>query len=227
VATTIHFRPVCFASGGDAPPDPAPLCLRLAAHEAETLARLLPVFMCGEESAALAFAHLARADPVSTMRTALERIMREEQAHEQLLQSLRAALPAPEPDRSLVRATRRLFAGMADRDPARHFARIAALDSAVCTLLGTLRRAGGLIAREPALRNLFTRIHRDEVGHVLIARDQARRLGDAVEIRATAAATRERLTTLLGAHADAIENMGVDAGGLLARIRRVPRGLFP
>ena len=83
-------------------PDATPVAspagpLRLRHTQAEALSELLQVFACGEESAALAFAHLGGSPLEDAARRGLASVAEEEVIHERLLRGLRAALPAPAP----------------------------------------------------------------------------------------------------------------------------------
>jgi hypothetical protein len=160
-------------------PDAAPAAspagpLRLGDTQAEAFSELLQVFACGEESAALAFAHLGGSAVEDAARHGLARIAEEEVIHERLLRGLRAALPAPAPDRELRRALLRFYHGVAQPDIGLHFAAIAALASAVCVILATLLEPDRVLAREPEIATILGRIHRDEGGHVRLSRRLAR-----------------------------------------------------
>jgi hypothetical protein len=93
----------------------------------EALSELLQVFACGEESAALAFVHLGGSPLGDAARRGLARVAEEELIHERLLRELRAALPAPAPDRELRRALLRFYHGVAQTNMGLHLASIAAL----------------------------------------------------------------------------------------------------
>ncbi len=221
--------PICFASRN--PGDDAPLAaipIQLGARQCDALAELLPVLICGEESANLVFAQLAQAPALSAQaHRTLAGIERDEATHEQLLLQVRAALPEPSVDAALLRATRHFFLRLHEADIGRHFARITALDSAVCTLLGALRHHSRPLARAPMLAGIFARIHRDEVRHVVVARAHARQLIGASQARAIAIDTRHQLVELLRHRADALEQiLGVDPDKLFVRLRNPARALF-
>jgi len=70
--------------------------LRLRAVHADALAGLLPILLCGEESAALAMDRIGSSvRGEREMGDALARIARDELEHRTLLQRVRAALPEP------------------------------------------------------------------------------------------------------------------------------------
>ena len=131
-------RQICFRLPDAGPPASPSGPFRLADTQAEALSDLLQVFACGEESAALAFAHFGVSPIEDAARRGLARVAKEELVHERLLRGLRNALPAPAPDRELRRALLRFYYGIAQADIGLHLASIAALDSAVCVILAAL-----------------------------------------------------------------------------------------
>jgi hypothetical protein len=218
-------RQVCFRLSEPASIASPRLALRLTDAHAEALAELLQIFACGEESAAIAFAGLARSPVDEAARGALIHIAREELVHEGLLRGLRGALPEPPRDRELRRALAHFYHGIAHADIGLHLAAIASLDSAVCLILSALLRAGSVIAREHAVSTIFRRIHRDEAKHVRVSRHMA-----AVFVRkdlrgAVAEYTRVGLVAVLVRRGAAFERLGIDAEHLFARLRRIPDGL--
>ncbi len=221
--------PICFASRN--PGDDAPLAampIQLGARQCDALAELLPVLICGEESANLVFAQLAQAPTLSAQaHRALAGIERDEATHEQLLLQVRAALPEPPVDAALLRAARHFFLRLHEVDIGRHFARITALDSAVCILLGALRHHTGRW-RAPRCWPVFLRVSiatkyamwwwPERMHASLIGASQA---------RAIAIDTRHQLVELLRHRADALEQiLGVDPDKLFVRLRNPARTLF-
>jgi hypothetical protein len=199
---------------------------RLRDMPAEALSELLQVFACGEESAALAFAHLGGSPLEDAARRGLARVAEEELIHERLLRGLRAALPAPAPDPELRRTLLRFYHGIAQPDIGLHLASIAALDSAVCVILAALLEPDRVLAREPEIATILRRIHRDEGGHVRLSRRLATELVDRDAIGAVAENARLGLVDLLARRGAEFECLNVDAGRLFARIAQVPNGLF-
>ena len=219
-------RQICFRLP-DAGPAASPVGpFRLGDTQAEALSELLQVLACGEESAALAFAHLGGSPLEDAARRGLARVAEEELIHERLLRGMRAALPAPAPDRELRRALPRFYHGIAQPDIGLHLASIAALDSAVCVILAALLEPDRVLAREPEIATILRRIHRDEGGHVRLARRLATVLVDRDPIGAVAENARRGLADLLARRGAEFERLNVDAGRLFARIARVPNGLF-
>jgi hypothetical protein len=217
--------PACFASGADLR-GLLPLDVRLSTGGAEALARLLPVLLCGEESAALAFAQFAELERLDTdTRAQLNTVRYEEERHEAWLTRLRLSLPTPEPDAGLRRTVRHFYRAMEEPQLGPHLGRIAALDSAACVILGSLRHRRCALAADAQLRRLFTRIHSDEAGHSQTAIFHARRLG-ARDLRGLATDTRERLVRLLTVRAAAFDQLGVCPDRLFRRLLQVPRRLW-
>jgi hypothetical protein len=219
-------RQICFRLADVAPPELPARPLRLVDASAEALSELLQVLACGEESAALAFAHFGGTPLYDAARCGLARVAQEELTHERLLRGLRGALPAPAPDKQLRRAILRFYHGIAQADIGLHLAVIAALDSAVCSILGALLEPGRILAREPTVAAILRRIHRDEARHVRLSRRLAAELVCKDAIGAVPENARLGLVDLLARRGAAFECLGVDTGRLFARIGRVPDGLF-
>jgi hypothetical protein len=192
---------------------------RLSESQLTALGRLLPALLCGEESAFHVFwkeGHRVSNVQVSYSQSLANRIAIDELEHERLLQDLRGCCPEPDDAAlTLVRA-RRFFLLMASRDPAVHFARIAALDSAVCIVLSTLVKP---LSRATALVELFNRIRSDEARHVRFSRQHSYELGADTSLLAdTAAHIRDELVAHLYPLGNSFEDLGVDADHLFRRV---------
>lgn len=231
-----HRRQVCFRvpereaedaarpaqpSGGAVPPG-----LRFGSRQAEALAEVLQVFACGEESAALAFAHLAGSSAEAVTSAALSVIADEETAHEGLLRGLREALPEPRQDPGLGRALVRFYGGLGQPEAGRHLAGIASLDSAVCGIVAALLRDGAPVALEPRVSAVFGRIRREEAGHVRLSRGLARDLAGRGAAEDVAERTRSGLVDVLALRGAEFDLLGVDPDRLFAHLRRTPSSLF-
>ena len=191
----------------------------LAEPQIEALGRLLPVLLCGEESAFQVFCREAgRLTDVQYRRSLAlaRRIAAEELEHEQLLRELRNCCPAPDDLASLRLRARRFFLRMASREPALHFARVAALDSGVCVILAAVAKP---LARTPAVVDTLNRIRRDEAKHVRFSREHSRELGaDKSLLAETATCVRSELVALLYPLASSFEDLGLDADHLFRRV---------
>ena len=203
-------------------PDSSQCRLQLTSQIA--LASLLPLLLAGEASAAVAFEVLGRrrrgCGDAAAMSTALAAIAAEERVHEGWLLEMRDALPQIPHDPALHVAAAQFFCSLASRNAGVHFARIAALDSAVCIILGALRRA-----QPHGYAGTLSRIATDESRHVALSLRYARALTHREERINAAAATRESLATLLLMRGAAFEQLGIDTDRLRARISRPPRFL--
>lgn len=217
----MRAAPICFRTGCG---QPAPLAIgsELGEKAAAALRALLPTLICGEESALLVFGRLADAADSTKCRDALARIAKDEAEHEALLRSLWLALGGNVPRVSSAPGARHFFRAAGDRDLARHFMRIAALDSALCTLLSHVRRDGRVLAGSATVDAAFARIHRDEATHVAVSLAYARRACGRSERMATAAEMRARFCLLLSGHEDALEALGADPDRLFRRLSLVP-----
>jgi hypothetical protein len=105
---------------------------------------------------------------------------------------------------------------MACRDHALHFARIAALDSAVCVILAAVTKP---LARARVVVDTFNRIRGDEARHVKFSREHSCELGaDKSLLADTAACVRSELVALLYPLASSFEDLGLDADHLFRRV---------
>lgn len=226
--TTDGPAPVCFARRLPAPgyaragsraaapvaaaaPAPAPVidASGLARDVAIALANALPFLRCGEESAVHAFGRRLAGAGVGAQQAALNAITADEARHADWLEALAAALPVPDttPQPQTLAA---FFRRLLTRDPALHFARIAALDLAVCALLRPLVARRGALAAAPIVVAGLRSIRHDEARHVRVARACAGRLGvSAVRQQALDLALREDLAALLAPVRPSLARLGI------------------
>jgi len=204
-----------------------PIQMRLKSAHSEALADLLPLLLCGEESAVLAFGLYSQSASLgmSAQRDFLG-VQADEARHAHWLQRLRVSLPTPRPDSRLRRQLQRFYMRINGPDFASHLAQVAALDSAVCMILGVMRQRRCPIRSDRTISGLFARIHRDEARHVVIARQHAQGLRTACELRELAAETRRQLTGLLAERAAAFESLEICPERLFDRLRSLPTRLF-
>jgi hypothetical protein len=220
------MAPACFRTGFVRVAPPRVISVRLRSESAEALAEVLPLFLCGEESATLTFGDLAAMDSLSAVdRRRLSEIRNDEARHEIWLNQLRAGLPAPRTDSTGSREIRLFYLKLRDARLGMHLARIAALDSAVCVILGLLRQRHGALASDARLCDLFARIHRDEARHAQIGAQFARQRESAIDVYDTAHATRTQLIRLLLARAGALESLAICPDRLIRRLSHLPRPL--
>lgn len=189
---------------------------------AYAVAELVDVLAFGEDSAALTFEHMAKRCSGAALHIALKGIAADESRHQLWLARLQQSLPSLTPDPAYAKRLRRFFYRLAHEDLQVHFARIFALDSAVCQLLATLQsRCPPLLAA--AIDPVFCRIRRDEARHVGVARWAAGPLLGTSRGKNLVTEVREGLTQVLAYRATAFETLGVDPDWLFSRLRRVPR----
>lgn len=231
-------------------PDDVPARWELSDQCVEAFARLVPLLACGEESAIHVFsgaAALAALEPTlessleptlqcngngytppSVSAQALAGIAADEMRHEAWLAAWRARLPDCL-DLATRRQARRFFAGLACDDPALHFIRIAALDSAVCQILAPLIAREAPLSGVKGIRITLNRILTDEARHVRISRACATASGATPEqVRAEWQDVRVRLATLLESVGPDLAILGADPDKLFDRLKRFPQLLrFP
>ena len=192
------------------------------------LGALLPILGCGEEAATLAFDGLASSvdhDPAGSR--ALASIARDEERHDQLITRLRAALPPPPDQRETLRKARRFHIDLGRGSTAFRLARIAALDSAVCTVLGRLLHHKGALADAPVVHGTLSSIWRDEARHVAVSRQLALARAEAAILRPLARQAREALADILLLAGAALDALEVDPMVLARDVRRLPTSLLP
>jgi hypothetical protein len=219
-------RASCFGAVDGPNPQVEPRGLGLEVAHSRALAQLLPLLLCGEESAVLAFGHHAQSPRWGTRaRAEFGRMESDEARHAGWLQGLQICLPPPEADLQLRRRVKQFFMRLASANFGIHLGHIAALDSAVCLILGKLRRSGVCQPNSPVTR-VFESIHRDEARHVAVARGYAGELCSTGDLLACATETREQLTGILSARAQAFEILGICPDSLFKQLRSPPRRLF-
>jgi hypothetical protein len=191
----------------------------LAEPQLEALGRLLPALLCGEESSFHVFSREAsRLTEFALYRSLAlaRRIAVEALEHERLIRDLRNCCPVPNDVANIRLRAQRFFLRMASRDPALHFARIAALDSAVCVILAAVTKP---LRRARVIIETFNRIRGDEARHVRFSREHSCELGaDKSLLADTAACIRSELVALLYPLASSFEDLGVDTDQLFRRV---------
>ena len=228
VTRSVVVEPVCFSSAGRVcAVDVCSEGIRTSTQSAEALAEVLPILLCGEESATISFSGLRDTAYIpATLRAALASIAIDERRHESLLWGIRRALPLPQRTPESLLRVRRFFMSIGSREIGRYLAQIAGLDSAVCTLLGHFRARRGPLASDQALQERFTRIHADEARHVATTRYWAMQYCTRDQADVASQQIRRALVRLLTPYADSFEVLGVDCDRILPRLRQLPSGLF-
>jgi len=220
-----EYAPVCFRTARKRNDVLPALNIGLCSDQAEALSQLMPVLICGEESAALVFEQFALSKTTERSRIALRRIADDEDAHERLLLRIRGSLPPYLADPQAIGALRHFFKAAAHRDTVIHFTRIAALDSAVCGILAMMRASRCSVGRDTAIATILARIHRDEARHVKIAMGFVSALTTPRQRNDEASAIRLCFARLLEQRGNALERLALDPDRLLSCVRTLPRFL--
>ena len=205
--------PVCFARSRPASAAIVVDAAGLPLDVAQALADTLPFLRCGEESAVHAFGRRLAGRAGSANQAVLDAITADETRHAAWLEALAASLPAPAstPHSGAMAA---FFRRLLTRDAALHFARIAALDLAVCALLCPLTSRGSAVAAAPQVLAGLRAIRGDEARHVRVARDCARALGfGAAQQQDQDLALRTELVALLAPVRAGLERLGIHGLG--------------
>lgn len=195
--------------------------LLLSDDHQEALARIVPLMVCGEQSAVAVFAKAAtRPDDkhAARLRAAFNSIEQDEAGHEAAWQALFSALPAAS-DLVLLKRRAAVFFTRLGRaaSVADHFAQVAQLDSAVCVMMRHLERSA--VTDDPRIAELVLRIKRDEARHVSISRRYARALGvPRSRYEELGARIRHELVDMLEPIGGALEDIGVDADEMFRRV---------
>jgi hypothetical protein len=197
------------------------------AKYAEDLARLLPAIACGEESAVLVFdresQRIATAQDGDARRhfaPAFDLIASQEAVHEAILERLAQRLPPAPDDKQTRRIARAMFVRAGDRQPAVQFARIAEIDSTVCTLFSMLKKTP-MVLNSPTLEEIVGRILRDESHHVCVSHHYLRSLPNCQVLgKEVMTEIREHAIHLYSHLGGSLERLGIDTDKLARRIRR-------
>ncbi len=188
------------------------------------LGRLLALLGCGEEAACLAFDRLQSLAPSHVH--ALASIALDERSHDAMLQGIMAGMQPEPPCQPAMAAMRRIHVRLGRSPLLGQCAGIAALDSALCTLLSALLGTASHIPQASGLHAVLRRIRDDEARHVAITRDIALTSPTFPQLRDLAARTRRDLADALAHVADDFEQLGINPMPLLARVACLPNGLL-
>ncbi len=195
--------------------------LEFSSAHTEALAILMPLLLCGEQSAQLVFQQQALqfsqqqcADSV----LALNEVEADEAWHDEALQMVFSQLPELAEQHKVRRTAQRFYAGLGrSLSLQQQFVRIASLDACVTQLMQLIER-GSIGSRHP-FSLLCGLIKKDEAKHVYVSKHFAQHLGASVSDMAE-----ERLWVLgalmqlLKQQADQFEIIGVDLDKLEKRL---------
>lgn len=181
-------------------------------HE-EALARLIPLLLCGEQSAIHVFGNEVERLRGTTWKTSidlLKNIETDEYAHEQALQTVTTRLMEPADIHSIKRKAKHFYislgntVGMAD-----HFARVSQLDACVCIIMNAITHSD--LGKSHLIVKLFERIKKDEARHVSVCRKHFLQLGgDKNLFKENRHAVSTKLVKLLMTEANSFEALGID-----------------
>lgn len=176
------------------------------------LSRLLPLLVCGEQSSQWVFYNESQRelpDSLASARDDFERIVADEQYHEDALELVQSQLELPKDVIAIKRRSQRFFASLGSRKTfEEHFAQIACLDALVCKIMLYLEK-GRLDPHHPFVL-LCRSIKQDEARHVTAARQHALALGyDRSEWKALNTLISEKLYKLLNSEREAFEELGI------------------
>ena len=149
-------------------------------HQTEALALLIPMLLCGEQSAALIFnreTSRLNSQLAGECARAIASIEADELMHDQALQAVAGHLPRLSGQARVKRRAQLFYARLgSDHDSiARLFTGIQHLDACVCQIMHHV--ANSDIGKNHPFARLFSRIKRDEARHVLVSKRHARALG--------------------------------------------------
>lgn len=189
----------------------------------EPLGAIMPLLLCGEESAVMVFSNLdaeiagLHPDFASGANNVMARVACEEHFHEYLLSHLVEGLRSEQlPNaRKNQRATKLFFMRLRAETASAHLARLSALDSFVTRTLAALQCKTSALRASATVMHLYNKIRYDEGNHVRITRDHLVRHDVSEEFML---AQREHVATaytgLLEPYFDDFEALGVDSDRL-------------
>lgn len=200
--------------------------LNMTNIEQQALASLIPLLLCGEQSAQLVFSNEIERlnnhnkEKYSQAVLALSTIEAEENAHELALQSVLMRLPKADNLSKIKRRAQLFYASLGKAETViEHFILIRQLDSYVAIIMSHMARSQ--LGSQHLVSQLFNHIKNDEAGHVSIARRHIISLGGEVNqssklIRSLSS----RLCQLLSPQESSFINLGVDIEHLLEKIEK-------
>lgn len=206
----------------------------LTAEQTQALARLIPLLLCGEQSAVHIFnqeslrlcqniADSSDQQAVLDYSKALEAltyIEADERYHEQALQFILAALPTDKEQHKIKRQAQLFYTRIAQNTAslADHFEMIAKLDRCVCILMDAVSKSS---LQGSELATLFELIKKDEAKHVGFARKHSQQLRRADTTQHTDNKdfdVQARLVILLTDHNKTFERLGINSQALFERL---------
>lgn len=195
--------------------------MRLPTTVLESLGQVMPLLMCGEQSAALVFNREANRSENAKSAVLFSQIEADEEVHDDALQAIYADLPVSPNEAAIKRRAKRFYVAMgSDRAPADElFAGIVHLDSCVCAIMGAVEKSK--LGKNHPYAQVIQRIKLDEARHVGVSRQHLRWLGsDPMRTSELGDDIRTKLADLLRPETDHWETLGVDWDKLEKQILR-------
>lgn len=185
--------------------------MKLPTTVLESLGQVMPLLMCGEQSAALVFHREANRSESQRSANLFNSIEADEVVHDDALQAIYSDLPVSPDEAAIKRRAKRFYVAMgSDRAPADElFARIVALDSCVCSIMGAVEKSK--LGKFHPYVHVIQRIKLDEARHVGVSRQHLKWLGsDSTQTTELGLEIRSQLVELIRPETDHWETLGVD-----------------
>ncbi len=194
---------------------------KLSSRHEEALARLIPLLLCGEQSAIHVFGseiERLRGNTWAKSVSLLKEIEIDEHAHEKALQVLSSILMEPTDLRNIKRNARHFYLRLGNTaGVAEHFAQVAQLDACVCIIMNAITKSD--LGREHLIAKLFDRIKQDEARHVSVSKKHFYYLGgNRILLSENKSSVSQKLVALLRTEANSFETLGIDPDALFSKL---------
>jgi len=185
------------------------------------LSRLVPLLLCGEQSAQFVFGEeivRIEQDDFKLCSADLITIQKDENAHEEALQMLVSFLPTPKDALKIKRKAQLFYTKIGQAaSVVEHFATIRSLDGYVALIMTAMSRSN--LGASHIISQLFSFIKHDESRHVSLARKHIILLGGDPSInKDNINVLRKNLVNLLKTEQASFEVLGVDSRKLFSQI---------
>ncbi|MFT5704316.1 MAG: hypothetical protein ACI8SK_000262 [Shewanella sp.] len=185
-------------------------------EERNSLAHLIPLLLCGEQSAQLVFNNeinrilASNEETCSSVTQSLMEVETDEMVHDMALQQVQSELPIVEHMIDIQRQAKRFYLQLGRVNSyCEHFVRIAILDTCVTQIMHEFEHSG--LGKGHPFAILCGLIKKDEAKHVYVAKHHAQYLGAS---KAMFAAEHEmvlpKLYTLLSSQSAHFEALGIE-----------------
>ncbi|MCL1092617.1 hypothetical protein [Shewanella kaireitica] len=195
--------------------------IRFSDQQTDTMARLLPLLLCGEQSAQLVFnseiARLAGSEHKLIL-SCLHGVEADEYRHDIALQQVASQLTELTSFSQVQRKAKRFYASLGRvENYSEHFVRIAILDTCVTHIMQSFEQCH--LGREHPFSQLCGLIKKDEAKHVYVSRKHAMALGaDANQFAEQHEQVVGNLMQLLLTQGGAFESIGVCLDGVTRKL---------